>query len=94
MKKNPNKLELSINLDLQIMENRLVFKILTDVYLTQTEINLNCPYKEYSFLPEDAENFFGRDEVVKKLFNAVEKNNFVPVLGESKGFQYGVYTLW
>ncbi|MGK7918549.1 MAG: hypothetical protein AB4080_00870 [Trichodesmium sp.] len=62
--------------------NNIVINI--NNYIKNIEINPNCPYRESFLLPEDAGNFFGRDEFLKKLIKAVETNNFVPVLGESK----------
>ncbi|NET25168.1 hypothetical protein [Okeania sp. SIO1I7] len=47
------------------VQNNFVFNL--KFYLTQTEIAPNRPYKESSLLPNDAENFFGRDEFVKEL---------------------------
>ncbi|NEN91702.1 MAG: hypothetical protein F6K48_23470 [Okeania sp. SIO3H1] len=64
------------------VQNNFVFNL--KFYLTQTEIAPNRPYKESSLLPNDAENFFGRDEFVKELLNTVKTNNFVQILGESK----------
>ena len=46
--------------------------------------NLPCPYRGlYHFSPNDAEYFFGRDVFVKKLFQAAQTRNFIPVLGAS-----------
>lgn len=67
---------------IQNINNNVVFNL--KFYLTQVKIDPNCPYKESSLLPQDAENLFGRDEFVKELLNTVKTNNFVQVLGESK----------
>ncbi|MGD1715879.1 hypothetical protein [Dapis sp. BLCC M172] len=63
------------------VQNNVVVNL--NVYLEKDDVN--CPYKGFSsFLPRDAEYFFGRDEFVKKLLTAIETNNFIPVLGKSK----------
>lgn len=46
--------------------------------------NLPCPYRWlYSFSPNDAEFFFGRDVFIEQLYTATKTNNFIPVLGAS-----------
>ncbi|MGD1701308.1 hypothetical protein [Dapis sp. BLCC M229] len=62
------------------VQNNVIVNL--NFYLEKGDVN--CPYKESSFLPQDAEYFFGRDEFLKKLITAIENNNFIPVLGESK----------
>ena len=48
------------------------------------EEELACPYRGlFSFNPDDAEFFFGRDVFIEQLYKATETNNFIPVLGAS-----------
>ncbi|NET42680.1 hypothetical protein [Okeania sp. SIO2B3] len=65
-----------------VIQNNFVINLKN--YVIKVENNSNCPYKESSLLPEDDQNLYGRDEFVKELVNAVKKNNFVQILGESK----------
>ena len=49
-----------------------------------TDEILSCPYRGlFSFSPNDAKFFFGRDVFIEKLFQATKTNNFIPVLGAS-----------
>ena len=49
-----------------------------------TDDNLPCPYRGlFSFSPDDAEFFFGRDVFIEQLYTSTETNNFIPVLGAS-----------
>ncbi|MGK7899305.1 MAG: WD40 repeat domain-containing protein, partial [Xenococcus sp. (in: cyanobacteria)] len=46
--------------------------------------NLQCPYRGlFSFSPNDEEYFFGRDDSIGDLLEAVKSDIFVPVLGAS-----------
>ena len=46
--------------------------------------NLPCPYRGlFSFSPEDAKYFFGRDVFIEELYQATKTNNFIPVIGAS-----------
>ena len=49
-----------------------------------SENNIPCPYRGlFSFSPNDAKFFFGRDVFIEQLYKATETNNFIPVLGAS-----------
>ncbi|NET14195.1 MAG: pentapeptide repeat-containing protein [Okeania sp. SIO1H6] len=51
---------------------------------TEETDNLPCPYRGlFSFGPEDAKYFFGREVFIKKLYQATQTRNFIPVLGAS-----------
>ncbi|MGB3511199.1 MAG: WD40 repeat domain-containing protein [Microcoleaceae cyanobacterium] len=46
--------------------------------------NLPCPYRGlFTFSPEDAEYFFGRDIFIEELYQATQTKRFIPVLGAS-----------
>ncbi|NEP13952.1 MAG: hypothetical protein F6K14_27870 [Symploca sp. SIO2C1] len=46
--------------------------------------DLPCPYRGlFSFGPEDAEYFFGRDVFIEELYQATQTRSFIPVLGAS-----------
>jgi hypothetical protein len=49
-----------------------------------TDGKLPCPYRGlFHFGPGDAEYFFGRESFVKRLFQAIQTRNFIPLLGAS-----------
>ena len=49
-----------------------------------TDDIVTCPYQSlYSFRPSEADLFFGRDDVIEELVQAVEIRNFIPLLGAS-----------
>ncbi|MDJ1177548.1 pentapeptide repeat-containing protein [Roseofilum sp. BLCC_M91] len=55
----------------------------TNEDVTETD-TLPCPYRGlFHFGPKDAEYFFGRDDSIKKLYQATQTRNFIPVLGAS-----------
>ena len=46
--------------------------------------DLPCPYRGlFSFSPEDAKYFFGRDIFIEELYQLTQTRNFIPVLGAS-----------
>ncbi len=54
------------------------------VEATEETDDLPCPYRGlFSFGPEDAEYFFGRDIFIKELYQLTQTKNFIPVLGAS-----------
>ena len=51
---------------------------------TEETDDLPCPYRGlFSFSPEDANYFFGRDIFIEELYQATQTRNFIPVLGAS-----------
>ncbi|MGC9527622.1 MAG: CHAT domain-containing protein [Limnospira sp.] len=51
---------------------------------TKEADDLPCPYRGlFSFEPEDAEYFFGRDIFIEELYRAIQNRNFIPILGAS-----------
>ena len=56
----------------------------TEPDLANVNHELPCPYRGlFSFEPEDAEFFFGREVFVNELVQAVQRRTFIPVLGAS-----------
>lgn len=51
---------------------------------TEETDDLPCPYRGlFSFGPEDAKYFFGREKFIEELYRATQTRNFIPVLGAS-----------
>lgn len=50
----------------------------------ETDFNTESPYKGLKkFVPDDRNNFFGRDTLISKLLEAVDKSNLSLILGDS-----------
>ncbi len=59
---------------------------------TEETDNLPCPYRGlFNFSLDDAEYFFGRDLFIEKIYQATQKQRFIPIIGASGSGKSSVF---